>query len=88
MAGFYKYKGFLRFNVVAYEVPMSETNLADKGFSSTNIDARLNYLYSIGTTGQLILIYGNDPRTSASDEAYTGLTTPPLNNIIEEDLPV
>ena len=85
MAGFYKYKGFLRFNIVAYEVPMTETNLADMGFSSTNIDARLIYLASIGTTGQTIKIYGNDPRTSASDAAVLELTTT-LNNHLIEDL--
>ena len=66
---------------------LEETNLADMGLSSTNIDERLIYLYSIGTTGQIIKIYGNDPRTSASDEAYAGLTTAPLNNYIIEDTP-
>jgi hypothetical protein len=84
MAGFYKGKGFLSNNSGAYVPPMSETNLADLGLSSSNIDDRLIYLYSIGTTGKLISIYGNDARTSASDAAFTGLTTPPLNNTIEE----
>jgi len=66
------------------DLPMSATDLTDMGYSSESIDARLNYLYSIGTTEQLITIYGNSPRTSASDAAFIGLTTPPLNNTIEE----
>lgn len=65
-------------------IPMNQLDLSNLNLSSSDIDARLNYLYSINTTEQLISIYGNDPRTSASDEAYIGLTTPPLNNAIEE----
>jgi len=64
--------------------PMNEVNLANLGLTSADIDERLIYLYSIGTTEELISIYGNDPRTSASDEAFAGLTTSPLNNAIEE----
>ena len=63
---------------------MTETNLLDQGLTSSSIDERLIYLESIGTTGQVIDIRGNDARTSASDDAVTSLTTT-LNNILLED---
>jgi hypothetical protein len=63
-------------------IPMSATNLADMNLSSANIDERLNWHAAAGTTGQIFHLYGNDPRTPASDAAYTALTTPPLNNYI------
>jgi len=52
---------------------MSEINLLDEGLSSSNIDARLIYLASIGTTDVTIDIKGNDDRTSASDAAVATL---------------
>lgn len=67
-------------------IPMEQTDLRDLGLSSSDIDERLIYLASIDTTGEFILIYGNDPRTSASNAAYTELTTT-LNNFVIEDRP-
>jgi hypothetical protein len=71
-------------NFAALEVSVSETNLADMNLSSANIDERLNWHAAAGTTGQIFHLYGNEPRTSASDAAYTALTTTLNNYIITE----
>lgn len=61
-------------SVSSTTLPLSETDFRNLGLSSEDVDARLNYLYSIGTQDVIIYIGGNDPRTSASDVAVTGLT--------------
>lgn len=65
-------------------IEMGLTYLKDFNLTSENIDARLNYHASIGTTGQVFNIQGNGTRTSASQAAFDLLTTT-LNNYIEED---
>jgi predicted NUDIX family phosphoesterase len=66
------------------EMISSETNLKDLRLTSANIDARLNYLASIGTTGKVIDIQGNSRRTSASEAAFTTLTTTLQNYVVED----
>jgi len=65
-------------------VPMNETDLTDLGYSSATIDARLIYLATLGLTDMTIYLYGNEPRTSASDAAV--LTLINAGCIILEDL--
>ena len=67
---------------------MDETDLRDLGLPSNGadgIDARLIYLESIGTTGQIIDIRGNDPRTSASDVAVESLVNTYNNELWEDE---
>lgn len=71
--GLYKTKGFY-LNNGTYAIPMNETNLTGLGLSSSNIDARLEYLATLGLTDITIYLFGNDARTSASDEAVGTLT--------------
>jgi len=65
--------------------PMNETNLKDLGLTSADIDERLIYLESIGTNLSIIDIRGNDPRTSASDEAVESLINTYNNEIWEDE---
>jgi len=60
--------------ILGGDVPMSETNLTDYGFSAAIIDERLIYLATLGLTDITIYLYGNDARTSASDAAVATLT--------------
>ena len=70
---------------VLSNVPMDETNLFGLGLASSNIDARLIYLESIGTTHSIIDIRGNNPRTSASDIAVDSLINTYENEIWEDE---
>lgn len=79
-SGFFIKSGFLKSNNGLYFTgysnvpPMNETNLANLGLTSEDIDARLNYLSTLGLTDITIYIGGNSPRTSASDTAVLILT--------------
>lgn len=64
---------------------MNETDLRDLGLTSMDIDERLIYLESIGTTGQIIDIRGNDPRTFVSDVAVESLVNMYNNEIWEDE---
>lgn len=56
------------------DLPMSATDLTDQGYSSETIDERLIYLATLGLVDISIYLFGNEPRTSASDAAVLILT--------------
>jgi hypothetical protein len=63
---------------------MNEIALKNKNLTSADIDARLNYLASIGIAGKIINIQGNGSRTTVSEVAHTFLTTTLQNYVVED----
>lgn len=57
------------------DLPMSATDLTDMGYSSETIDARLNYLATLGLVDTVIYLYGNGLPTSASEDAQNTLSS-------------
>ena len=86
--GFLIGKGFLRPEKGLLGIVPFPNDIENMGYTSSQVDNWLIYIESIGTTGQLIDIRGNSPRTSASDAAVLSLTTTLDNTILEDNIAI